>query len=202
EVPRRECLDGAETQVREDAEDPTGAAHTRGALLTDAPGELPDVLLDTQAFRLAEPRLPLHPDPTAVAAEDQHAVAVLKGDRAAALVRGRIARRLEVFDERDVRGREVVAVHRVLDRELPVAADRIEVRAWDDLEPPLRMVGHEIEVLARVTEMLAQARPVEGERHEDEAAVVLDTRQPTQAHGRGAPTLRRIGPRIRDARGR
>ena len=141
----------------------------------------------------------MHPDPTAVAAEDQHAVAVLKGDRAAALVRGRIARRLEVFNECDVRGREVVAVHRVLDRELPVAADRVEVRARDHLEPPLRMVGHEIEVLARVTEMLAQARPVEGERHEDEAAVVFDTRQPTQAHGRGESTLRRIGPRIRDA---
>jgi hypothetical protein len=79
----------------------------------------------------------------------------------------------------------VVAVHGVLDRELPVPADAVQVRAGDDLEAAFRVVDHEVEVIARVREVVAEWAHAVVERHEHEAAVVLEARDLAKAHRLG-----------------
>ncbi len=73
------------------------------------------------------------------------------------------------------------------------------MRAGDDLQTVCRVIGHEVEVIARVPEVVAQTFAGQRERDEDEATVVLEPRKGPQSHLRREAALRRIRAGIRYA---
>jgi hypothetical protein len=90
----------------------------------------------------------------------------------------------QVPDERVVRRREVVAVHRVLDGELPVAAHRVALHARGGGHPLRADGGRHRHVVGRVSEVARQIGPVRVEGDEDEALVDVEAGDLTQRHVR------------------
>ena len=86
------------------------------------------------------------------------------------LVVRRESRALEVVDEGDVGGGEVVPVHGVLDGELPVAPNRVQVASRHDVDSLGRVFADHVDELACAGEVLVEIVARCAERHEYEAS--------------------------------
>src|SRR4029079_16592059 len=121
----RDPLDVEQQQVGEHEQRAAVVGDERRAIRVHAGEQVGAVGLDAHAFLLAEPRLPVEADAPAVPVLDSYDVSTWQRNAPSSLVGGDVAGGFEVFEEGDVAGGEVVAVHGVLDEQFPVGSGEV-----------------------------------------------------------------------------
>ena len=112
---------------------------------------------------------------------------------AALLVGGDVAGGLEVFEEGDVAGGEVVAVHGVLDEQFPVGSGEVALGAGEDVHPVAGVVGDHADVVGGLAEVVGQRRGVGVEGDEDEVVEDVEAWHRSQAQAVLEVRVGRVG---------